>query len=93
MNTVEAFKVALTAPLPLNLIFHFLQAVDKAAFLQQEGQRLWDNILQGCCEKDSDTLAWCGKSFNQRICSKFPFQLLNPDVCRSEEIPILLLVS
>lgn len=33
------------------------KAVDKAAFLQQEGQRLWDNILQNCWEKNPDTLA------------------------------------
>ena len=61
MNTVEAFKVPYCTALSLSsvLSFHVLQAVDKAAFLQQEGQRLWDNILQNCWEKNPDTLARC----------------------------------
>ena len=57
MNTVEAFKVVLVIIPPFYLPC-FFQAVDKAVFLQQEGQRLWDNILQGRWEEDPDTLAW-----------------------------------
>ena len=55
MNTVET--TLNVAPIT-SYDSYFFQAVDKAAFLQKEGERLWSSISQGSWQKDPDTLAW-----------------------------------
>ena len=54
MNTVESLNVAHIT----SYDSYFFQGVDKAAFLQKEGERLWSSISQGSWQKDPDTLAW-----------------------------------